>query len=91
MAALRAVIPVLYLCRRYEPGDILPTSDAGMVAAWVEAGSARWDDGEGGTPASAPKAIPITAEPGRPGKSSDGDPEALAGKPPRRSSKRSKA
>ena len=41
MERLRATRPVLYQGRMYEPGEALPASDARMVEAWLEAGSAE--------------------------------------------------
>lgn len=76
---LTAMLPVLYRSTQYEPGDTLPADDAALVAAWLEAGSARWlEDENEAQPA--PKAKLVCAEPGKPGKSSDGDPAALVGK-----------
>jgi hypothetical protein len=51
-----------------------------MVEAWIEAGSAAWIDDEETT--KPPKAKRMTAQPGRTGLSSDGDPEALVGRIP---------
>lgn len=41
MERLRATRPVLYQGRMYEPGEALPATDARMVEAWLEAGSAE--------------------------------------------------
>ena len=51
-----------------------------MVEAWIEARSAAWIDDEETT--KPPKAKRMTAQPGRTGLSSDGDPEALVGRIP---------
>lgn len=83
---LTAMLPVLYRSHQYSPGDTLPGDDAATVAAWLEAGSAKWIDEESIVPAA--KARLVTAEPGKPGKSTDGDPEALVGKVPRRTAKK---
>ena len=80
---LKAKLPVLYASRQYRPGDTLPVTNALLVDAWLESGAAQWVDED--TPIKkAPKAKPATAEAGLPGKSSDGDPEALVGKVPKR-------
>ena len=77
---LRATRPVLYRSRQYRTGDVLPGDDVAMVEAWIEAGSAAWIDDEETT--KPPKAKRMTAQPGRTGLSSDGDPEALVGRVP---------
>lgn len=33
---------ILYNSHQYKPGDELPASDAGMLEAWLEAGTAAW-------------------------------------------------
>lgn len=77
---LTAMLPVLYRSVQYEAGDVLPADDQATVAAWIEAGSAKWlEDEEAKT---APKAKPVTAQPGLTGLSSDGDHEALVGRIP---------
>jgi hypothetical protein len=83
MSVLKAKLPVLYASRQYRPGDTLPVTNARLVDAWLESGAAQWADDED-KPRKAPKAKPATAEAGLPGKSSDGDPEALVGKVPKR-------
>lgn len=80
---LTAKLPVLYASRQYRPGDTLPVTNARLVDAWLESGAAQWADDED-KPRKAPKAKQATAEAGLPGKSSDGDPEALVGKVPKR-------
>ena len=79
---LTAILPVLYRSRQYKPGDTLPGTDEATVTAWLESGAARWIDEE--SVKHAPKAQLTTAEPGKPGKSSDGNPDALIGKVPER-------
>ena len=81
---LKAKLPVLYASRQYRPGDTLPVTNALLVDAWLESGAAQWVDDEDTPTKKAPKAKPVTAEAGLPGKSSDGDPEALVGKVPKR-------
>ena len=80
---LTARLPVLYLSRQYRPGDELPATDSALVEAWLDSGAAYWADDE--DTQTAPKAKAAAAEAGVPGKSSDGDPDALVGKvPPRK-------
>jgi len=81
---LRAKAPVLYASRQYRVGDALPGTDEKLVEAWLESGVAFWDEVDVHEPA--PKARPISP-PGKPGKSSDGDPDALVGKVPERAPK----
>ena len=80
---LKAKLPVLYASRQYRPGDTLPVTNALLVDAWLESGAAQWVDDED-KPRKAPTAKPAAAEAGLPGRSSDGDPEALVGKVPKR-------
>lgn len=75
------MLPVLYRSKQYEAGDALPADDQDTVAAWLEAGSAKWLDDEGAE-APAPKAKRKAAQPGLTGTSSDGDHEALVGRIP---------
>lgn len=89
---LIAVTSILYLCRMYKPGEKLPVNDPEMVEAWLEAGTAKWDDGSGSKP-EASKAKPVTAEPGRTGSavSSDAeDGEDLVGKVPETKARKKK-
>ena len=79
---LKARLPVLVGCTQYRAGDELPAHNAGLVQAWLENGVAYWDGVE--PKKAAPKAVPAAAEPGLGGKSSDGDPEALVGKIPKK-------
>lgn len=84
MAGIKQLIalrPVLYLARQYGAGDELPTSDPDMVKAWISAKTAVWK--EESTAADAPKAKPVTAEAGMPGKSSTGDLNDLIEKVPK--------
>ena len=60
-------------------------NDPDMVAAWIEAGTAEWTDGEEGEAEEAAKAVPKTAKPGRTGQASSGsetDGDDLVGKVP---------
>lgn len=82
MTRLMAIRPVLYRSHQYEAGDTLPADNEATVAAWIECGSAVWNDDEAQTEAKAPKAKLATAKPGISGKSSDGDPNALVGQVP---------
>lgn len=42
MKQLIAKRKILYLSKEYQPGEELPISDSIMVAAWLQADSARW-------------------------------------------------
>ena len=78
---LIAVYPILYRSRQYWVGQELPADDAGMVQAWIEAGTATWVDPAAPKP---PKAKPAAAEPGRAGESPNGETdENLVGKVPK--------
>lgn len=44
MAKLKATRSVLYQNRLYGAGDELPTTDAALVNAWLDAKSAVWDE-----------------------------------------------
>lgn len=74
---LRAKKPVLYASRQYGIGDVLPASDQGLVQAWLDNGVAFWDEVDVHKPA--PKAKPASVQ-GKPGRSSDGDPNARVGR-----------
>ena len=78
---LRAKLPILHHSNQYRVGDALPAGDSALVNAWLESGAAFWDEVD--VHDKAPKAKMMTAEAGLPGKSSDGDPEALVGKVPK--------
>ena len=93
MTTLRAILPVLYRSVQYRPGDALPADNQPTVEAWLEFGAAKWIDDEEITKAKeAPKAEMVSEEPGMEGISSDGDPDALVGKVPKRApAKRGKA
>jgi len=85
MSTLRAKLPILHSSKQYRVGDALPAGNEALVSAWLESGAAYWDEVE--SHKKAPKATLATAEPGLPGRSSDGDPEALVGKKPVRKRK----
>ena len=46
MAKLKAKRSILYLNRLFEAGEELPTYDAELVNAWIEAGSAEYEGEE---------------------------------------------
>ena len=46
MKQLIAVSPILFESVNYEPGDELPTHNAGLVEAWIGNGAAIWQDDE---------------------------------------------
>ena len=78
---LIAVYPILYRSRQYWVGQELPADDAGMVQAWIEAGTAAWVDPDAPKP---PKAKPAAAEPGLAGESPNRETdENLVGKVPK--------
>lgn len=87
---LIATCSVLYRSKIYGAGDALPADNQSMVDAWLEAGSAVWQDDEG-KPA-AKKAKRASTPSGVTGISSDGDKEALVGhvsdKPQRKTTKK---
>ena len=84
---LKARTPILFRSTLYGVGDSLPVDDQSMVNAWIEAGSAAWSDDEEIKIAPA-IARSVTAQPGMPGLSSDGDPDALIGRVPTRGRKK---
>ena len=43
---LTAVRPILYLAKMYYAWEMLPQNNQEMVAAWIEAGSAAWQESE---------------------------------------------
>jgi len=87
---LTAMRSVLYRSTQYEAGDALPADNQAMVEAWLEAGSAVWKDEDEETEAPK-KAKRATAPPGTTGLSSDGDPEARAGRLPDRPERKAAA
>ncbi len=42
--ALVATCPILYLAKQYKAGERLPLNNQEMVEAWIEAGSAAWQE-----------------------------------------------
>ena len=46
MKQLIAVFPILFESQNYEPGDELPTHNAGLVEVWIGNGTAIWRDTE---------------------------------------------
>lgn len=78
---LIATYPILYQSTQYEVGQSLPANDQSMVQAWLDAGTAKWQQEET-TPAA--KAKPVTAEPGLAGQSANGETaDSLVGKVPK--------
>lgn len=93
MKRLIAVTHILYLCHTYAPGEELPQNNPEMVDAWLEAGTAKWDDGSEPPKTETPKAKPATAEAGLPGAAvgSDSDNgEDLVGKVPETKARKKK-
>lgn len=66
MKRLVAVLPILFGNVNYEPGDELPTHDAGLVEVWENSGAAVWKDA-GAVKKQAVKARLATAPAGLPG------------------------
>lgn len=70
---LVATVAILYQNRQYQPGDELPTTSPAYASAWVEAGSAVWEDESDGAEEkpkkkkAAAKARPKTAPAGATG------------------------
>ena len=88
MKQLIAVSPILFESVNYEPGDELPTHNAGLVEIWIGNGAAIWQDNE------EPKKKPVkgkaqTAPAGLAGDAypSAGPEQDLVGKPPSRSAR----
>jgi len=90
MPKLIAKLPVLYASTQYRCGDALPANKQDMINAWLKSGAAVWVEEDAPQKAPAPKATAVTAEPGLGGSSTDGDPEALVGKAPKRGRSRKK-
>lgn len=89
---LTAKIPILYRAHLYDIGDELPATDQIMVQAWMEAGSAKWneDTKEAERPVKKSKARKATAQPGQIGMSTTGNLEDLAGRIPDTQERRSR-
>lgn len=78
---LIATHPILYRSKQYWPGQEIPADDAGMVQAWIDAGTAAWIDPDAEKPV---KARPAAAEAGLAGESYNGETdENLVGKVPK--------
>lgn len=85
MKQLIAVTPILFENTNFEPGDELPTHNAGLVDIWTGNGAAVWRDTEEPKKRGA-KARQTTAPAGLPGDAypSAGPEQDLVGKPPSR-------
>lgn len=88
MKQLIAISPILFESVNYEPGDELPTYNAGLVEAWIRNGAAIWRDDEEpekklvkGKARTVPAGLTGDAYP------SAGPEQDLAGKPPSRSAR----
>lgn len=78
---LIATHPILYHAKQYQVGQSLPTNDADMTKAWIEAGTAVWQEEEKKNPA---RALPATAEDGMAGQSQNEEAvESMVGKAPK--------
>jgi hypothetical protein len=67
---LIATYPILYQSTQYEVGQSLPANDTKMVQAWLDAGTAVWQEEDEPKPA---KAKAATAEAGLAGQSPNGE------------------
>lgn len=85
MKQLIAVSSILFESTNYEPGDELPTHNAGLVKVWTKNGTAVWKDTEEPKKRGV-KARRTTAHTGVPGDAypSAGPEHDLVGKPPSR-------
>lgn len=88
---LIATVPILHSNEQYKPGEVLPTTDPAYVSAWLDAGSAVWEDESNGSQENAEakaaaKAQPLTAPAGVTGlaQPATGAEEDQAGKVPSR-------
>ncbi len=91
MQVLTAQKSILFESKMYAPGDKLPTHNAAMVEAWLNAKTAVWIDNE--TVSTKATARPKTAEPGAPGAavaSESEDGENLVGKVPKTTRRKKK-
>lgn len=88
MKRLIAVFPILFESTNFEPGDELPTHNAGFVEIWTGNGAAVWRDTEEQQKRGS-KARQMTATTGFPGDAcpSSGTGQDLVGKPPSRKSR----
>lgn len=97
MQKLTAQKSILFESKIYDPGDRLPTKNAGMVKAWLAAGTAVWIDEPEveiiDKRKTTGKARPRTAEPGLPGvavASESENGENLVGKVPKTAGRKRK-
>ena len=97
MQKLTAKQSILFESKIYAPGDSLPTKNASMVEAWLEAGTAVWIDEKEieiiEKSKTTGKARPRTAEPGLPGvavASESENGENLVGKVPKTAGRKRK-
>lgn len=91
MRKLIAQQHILFESKMYAPGEELPVKNPDMVQAWLDAGTAVYDDDE--EKKTTVKATPRTAEPGLAGvavASEAEDGENLAGKVPKTASRAKK-
>lgn len=61
--SLIATRPVLYRSSQYRKGDALPADNQAMVQAWLDAGSAKWEEDAQEAPAPAAPAEPEAEKP----------------------------
>ena len=73
---------ILYNSTQYKPGDELPANDPEMLAAWLEAGTAKWVDETDVRTMKAQAATALAGMYGTAVSSDSGDEEDLVGRVP---------
>ena len=73
---------ILYNSTQYKPGDELPANDPEMLAAWLEAGTAKWVDETDVRTMKAQAATALAGMYGTAVSSDSGDGEDLVGRVP---------
>ena len=73
---------ILYNSTQYKPGDVLPANDPEMLAAWLEAGTAKWVDEMDVRTMKAQSATALAGMYGTAVSSDSGDGEDLVGRVP---------
>lgn len=78
---------ILYNSTQYKPGDELPANDPEMLAAWLEAGTAKWLDETVVNSMKAQSATALVGMYGTAVSSDSGDGEDLVGRVPHNSAR----
>lgn len=78
---------ILYNSTQYKPGDELPANDPEMLAAWLEAGTAKWVDETDVSTMKAQSATALVGMYGTAVSSDSGDGEDLVGRVPHNSAR----